>query len=561
MNFDDRLATVLRQRAAGENAMVTQFRQLLDLVGRAPADGLDEDDRRDVFARLDRLIERLPEARCVAILQSPETRLRNAPLLAHLSDHTPAIAAAALSHARLGNDDWANLIPQLPVRARGFLRLRRNLPADTIRALERLGIHDRGLPRPAGAVQSEQTAPQPTKDVPIAANDTAKDAANDAISIGALVKRIENFRASRTGEIPTEAPRLPLNDAPTMDRSVTARFGFTTDAAGRIDWAEGRVAPMLIGTRLSRGPLAQAIKRRQPIDGATLPLGGAALIAGDWIVDAAPRFTDHGGRFYGYAGLARRPSDGGRMAMADDTATTESDRLRQLLHELRTPMNAIQGFAEIIQQQTFGPAPHDYRAMAATIAGDSARMLAGFDELDRLAKLETGVMPIETGVSDFAAIVAALVAKLQTVLAPKSAAFNLDTYAVGMIAFSHDAAERMAWRLLASVANAMEPSEHLGLEFTAHGGQLHLHVELPATLAQKDDLFTASAPRKDEPLTTGMFGAGFALRLVRAEAAAAGGRLSQAEGWLTLNLPLLTAASTEPSEGPVPGTREAEQAI
>ena len=33
MHFDDRLATVLRHRAAGERAAKTQFRQLLDLLG------------------------------------------------------------------------------------------------------------------------------------------------------------------------------------------------------------------------------------------------------------------------------------------------------------------------------------------------------------------------------------------------------------------------------------------------------------------------------------------------------------------------------------------------
>ena len=34
MFFDDRLATVLRQRATGEAGLRTQYRQLLDLLGR-----------------------------------------------------------------------------------------------------------------------------------------------------------------------------------------------------------------------------------------------------------------------------------------------------------------------------------------------------------------------------------------------------------------------------------------------------------------------------------------------------------------------------------------------
>ena len=39
MHFDDRLATVLRHRAAGERAAKTQFRQLLDLLGERPQGG------------------------------------------------------------------------------------------------------------------------------------------------------------------------------------------------------------------------------------------------------------------------------------------------------------------------------------------------------------------------------------------------------------------------------------------------------------------------------------------------------------------------------------------
>ena len=37
MFFDDRLATVLRQRATGEASLRTQYRQLLDLLGRERA--------------------------------------------------------------------------------------------------------------------------------------------------------------------------------------------------------------------------------------------------------------------------------------------------------------------------------------------------------------------------------------------------------------------------------------------------------------------------------------------------------------------------------------------
>src|SRR5690606_23987295 len=112
---------------------------------------------------------------------------------------------------------------------------------------------------------------------------------------------------------------------------------------------------------------------------------GPAEIAGDWRIDAAPAFLPETGAFDGYRGRMRR------FAPPAESAATSGagDRMRQILHELRTPVGAIQGFAELIQQQMFGPAPNAYRALAAAIAVDAARLLAGFDEIDRLARLET----------------------------------------------------------------------------------------------------------------------------------------------------------------------------
>ena len=76
------------------------------------------------------------------------------------------------------------------------------------------------------------------------------------------------------------------------------------------------------------------------------------------------------------------PLPGNRVAPPPEgpTATSEAgDRMRQLLHELRTPAGAIQGFAELIQQQMFGSAPNEYRALAAavSVAGPAAAPAAG----------------------------------------------------------------------------------------------------------------------------------------------------------------------------------------
>lgn len=562
MLFDDRLATVLRHRAAGERAARTQFRQLLDLLGSrsaaisesAPGGRRDQQLLASAWLRLGALGEMLPAKERAAMIRDPGLRFRNPELALHLAEDEPDVAVAALARAELSDEEWQGLIPRLPVRARGFLRLRRDMPKSAAALLDRLGIHDRGLPLPASSpallLRETQPAPQPLQSV----NDGPATPASEPeeSEIGALVKRIEAFRHTRQTERAIgQSPRLPLAEKG-PDQPRLAGFAFTSDADGRIDWAEPSVAPMMVGKRLGdEGITHIAFARHQPLRNYAMILEGAPLIAGEWIVDAAPRFTVPGGRFYGYAGKFRRPAPGAANgdAPADGAKESEADRIRQLLHELRTPVNAIQGFSEIIQQQLFGPTPHEYRALAASIAGDSARILAGFEELDRLARLETGALELETGSADLRAMVERTTAQLQGVLAPKTSGFELaPETGPCRIAMSEGECEALGWRLLATLASAIGAGELAELSLTQESGLAQLRCELPISLSGTDDVFAASTRPTGGSLSAGVFGAGFALRLVRAEARAAGGDLVRMDNWIILTLPL-SPGSAENSAG------------
>ncbi len=586
MFFDDRLATVLRLRATGEAGLRTQYRQLLDLLGKdhvRPRAGADQSLLAAAWLRMDALAEAIPAADRARMIREPGWRFRSPDLASHLADHEPEVAAAALTRADLTSDDWTALIPRLPVRARGFLRLRRDLPVDADALLTRLGVHDRGLPAPPPAVV-EAPAPQPAllqpapadsapADAPIRLRIAAIGAAAPAAprdreetgrtEISALVERIAQFRRTR-GESPLDlerSPRLPLGELPERPERIITAFGFTADTAGRIAWAGSEVAPMVIGTRLfapyvggdqpaGGSSLARAFARRQPVTRGEISLQGAPMIAGDWIVDAEPRFSEEG-HFSGYFGRFRRVPD--RATMPTGAEAREADRIRQLLHELRTPVTAVQGYAEVIQQQLFGPAPHEYRALAAAIAADAARILAGFEELDRLARLEAGAIAVEQGESDLAALVRRTAAQLAPVLAPQGSGLTLaftETTAM-LIAHDPDDAEALVWRLLASLAAACAAGERIAVQLDPligpTGAVARLVCALPARLAAEDNLFASTTRAAESTINAGLFGAGFALRLVRAEARAAGGDLRRDGAMLALTLPLLTESPSLPS--------------
>lgn len=391
----------------------------------------------------------------------------------------------------------------------------------------------------------------------------APSTASADAGIGAIVRRIEEFRKAREAHgtflSGTDAPQLPLGDGYSSTERRARSIDFTTDQEGRIRWADGPYAAAVFGLSLianDDGTLsdpaspAAAIRQRVPLRAARLLVDGAAAVSGEWQIDALPLFEPITGRFIGYCGRLRRPV----TALADATAdaSSEAGRMREILHELRTPANAIQVAAEIIQQQLYGPAPHEYRALAAAIASDCAHILAGFEELDRLVKLETGALQLEAGECDMAQILAQTVSRLRSWTDPRRSGFAIDSDALQTsltVALDSSEADLLVWRLFAAIAGATAPDETLALSWTEDHGGVAVRVALPAALAARpeSELFSSIPGERGQSLSAGMFGIGFALRLGAAEAAAAGGRLYREDNLLCLWLPGLTPVSAHNS--------------
>ncbi|WP_340586517.1 histidine kinase dimerization/phospho-acceptor domain-containing protein [Erythrobacter alti] len=546
MQFDDRLATVLRTRAESEAVLRIQFRQLLDLLGTARNDS-DSELRDQAYARLGELTEKLPQEDQSRILREPGVRLRNPQLVAFLAEGDSKPSAAVMATARLTEKQWLDLIPHLPVTARGFLRHRRDLSSGVREVLARLGVGDLVLPQPGASAIAASLAEAAAKMPPAPATPSPTATGLDD-GIGALLKRIEAFREGRRTQ--TAAPRPPYGEDHGVQRSGS--IDFACNASGIAIWASDAFAPHIVGMRLTSphpGPLVRmesdtrsALAGRQPIQGAHVTIDAAAKVSGEWRLDAAPLFDPLTASFTGYRGCLRRP-----IIDEQSDGDSEADQMRQVLHELRTPVNAIQGFAEIIQQQLFGAAPHQYRAHAAAISVDSAKLLAGFDEVDRLVKLEAQAMELEAGQADLRSAVSETVQRLQAVLRPRNAGFSLNVSGSDFIT-ALDRSEVMAlcWRLLATAAGALGPGEEADIVLTSDGIEIRLELEAPRALAE-DGKADPSDKNRQGAVNAGMFGPFFAFRLAQAEAHAAGGFLICKTKRVILVLPALTAHRGTPS--------------
>jgi signal transduction histidine kinase len=568
MIVDDRLDTVLQTHAAGRAGQMTQLRQLVDILARA-RDGATPDaahaDRHDrALARIDALHDALGDAAAAVLIGM--CTLRSARLVAHLVARGPRTAMAAIDRARLDDGQWLRLVPALPIQARGALRHRRDLSPAVIGLLEQLGIDDfvlTGPPvEPAAAPPVALPAPPPTNLVQLDRQRRAEPAgAPPREGIGAIVRRIEAFRRNRQDAADGDPgqTRLPFADDPATETCATA-IDVAFDGSGTIIAADGVDPALLVGHmpfQAMTGAAAAAVDpatlaafaARRPIVAGTLMLDGAVRIAGHWRIDAVPQFAIDSGQFAGYRARLRRPAPLPEAAGADDRG---GDVLPQLLHELRTPINAIQGFAELIQQQLLGPTPHQYRSLAASIAADAARMLAGFEDVERLVQLESGRVQIEPGHSDLTAIMTRLVAQLDPLIAPREIRLRWTAPDAPMpVAIDRDEAERSIWRLLSTLVGAAAPGERLTLSLGIDAAQrmARLTMTLPAALAQREDeaLFAPDASRTGAGV--GMLGHGFALRLALAEIRAAGGSLGRAATpgapVLDMTLPLALPAALD----------------
>lgn len=583
MRFDDRLSTALSQPSGSQLDADVQWRQLVDILAQHPRYFAP----KDVAAGLQRtaeLSEDVPEQVRVASLRSLYGRLRSPPLISLLAHQPPAICAATIASARLGDDEWQALIPELPSRARGYLRNRRDLGPKAAEMLDLWKSADFRLPpvvslaehrmaqgalaQQGAAVYDTPSTPMPIAEALIGAQpeaefeapkyDVSKSEA-PAQDIGQILSRIEQLRRQRAQ---LDAPYLPLDATFEDDAAAPDSFGFVTNDGGMIISADLPQSSAIIGISIHEpafddiaGPdayAAAAFQQRMPIDNARMRLLSPAAIAGDWRIEAEPEFDGDSGRFKGYSGLMRRPNCAEDAVLTDAAASVsaaasrQADQLQQLLHELRTPLGAIIGFGEIIEQQLFGPVSHDYRELAVSILEDAHRLLDSFDDMAMAAHIENGMIRSLPGQTDGDWLFERIRGRLQTLTDVRGVVLNLQkAEPLRPFALDADAVERIFTRLLSAVVLGAESQETVETRLRTIIGvrPYNLYrIDLPSRLAgaSEDELMQVGQAGVEGEDAGPLLGLGFSLRLVRSLARNAGGDLRFDKEAMLLSLPALT---------------------
>ena len=402
MRFDDRLETMLARDLSAPTAATATWTQVADLLAQEGRAMAPEAAARGLAA-LAVLRSSVPVDVRAASVRGLASRCRFAPLAVLFASEPAQIAAPLFDRLRLDEQDWLAILPDLGPLARSRLRGRSDLPAPVLRALTDFGSTDFALsgavhdgaslaelaPPTVDHVLQEPDLPEPDLPEPAQAAEATSD-------IAQLVRRIENWRQRKPGDAPYA---LHDDDAPDDDApdDPSQAIGFACDTDGLVRAIHGLPRGAFVGVSLARAAepgdagvdagVSRAFDKRAPIRQGRMALAPGNPWSGLWMIDADPAFDHASGRFTGYRGTLTLADDA-VAAPAPAVEAHHPDTIRQMLHELRSPLNAISGFSQLIDGQYFGPVPTLYQTLNRAILRDAARLNTGIEDLALAAELD-----------------------------------------------------------------------------------------------------------------------------------------------------------------------------
>jgi signal transduction histidine kinase len=210
-----------------------------------------------------------------------------------------------------------------------------------------------------------------------------------------------------------------------------------------------------------------------------LELPRDATVGGTWKISGIPAFERSTGRFAGYRGVAERAGE--------PEVRTDPTSLRELVHEIKTPLNAIVGFAEIISGEYLGPAESAYRERANEIVAQARLLLTAIEDLDFAARIRSanGNRHARTNLGE---LMGQMIGRLRDEAAARSVSLQAPQPTPAVVAaIDRDIAERLIQRTVAAVVSRAAEGEALRLGVGQLADRSTVWIVRPMALAGVSD--------------------------------------------------------------------------
>lgn len=204
-----------------------------------------------------------------------------------------------------------------------------------------------------------------------------------------------------------------------LNRSAQALFGYEeNEVAGEhftmLFATESHVAALDYLDGLARGGVSGVLNDGREVAGRVRQGGAIALFMtlGRVAEGEPPKYCAVLRDMSAFKAAERDLVEARRAAEA--ASAQKSDFLARISHEVRTPLNAIIGFAEVMREERFGAIGNErYKDYLADIHSSGQHVLSLINDLLDLAKIEAGRMELQFGAVAVNELVAACVALMQ----------------------------------------------------------------------------------------------------------------------------------------------------
>lgn len=278
---------------------------------------------------------------------------------------------------------------------------------------------------------------------------------------------------------------------------------------------DGKATPDSAGTYWRYGLL-------RPLNGGATPV---LISRGDeWEVGNDRRRT-----------LVAVPAASERGGVLDVEAREESrgriaDVFANLAHEMRTPLNAVIGFGEILLGEHFGLLAGRYKDYARDIVGAGYHLLALVNGALDLGRASAGAASLDERPIELRAVLSSAIAMLEQAAATKSIKLNVTDMAGLPVIYADET--RMRQLLVNLVGNAIKYSPTGRAVTVRHrvvgDGEVWIDVIDGGAGMTRDEIAIAMLPfgRTESAIRTGEAGTGLGLPISKAIIDAHGGRLT-----------------------------------
>jgi protein-histidine pros-kinase len=252
---------------------------------------------------------------------------------------------------------------------------------------------------------------------------------------------------------------------------------FSCDAAGTVTLAEGRALSLLgVGDGLAVGTnvfevlaaIPEAVEHvRRGLAGESF-IGALHLEALDlWLETSYDPIRNGGGKVIGMVALATDISDRVRGEAARQESDAKSRLVAIVNHEVRTPLNSILGFAELLKLERVGPLNEKQLRYVNNVEAAGRHLLALVNDTLDLSKMAAGKMDLDIATLAVAAIVEEAAGQVQPLIEEHGLEIELEFGdEVCWVEADRRRLLQILWNLLSNA-----------IRHTAAGGKLRIHCK------------------------------------------------------------------------------------